>query len=98
MALFRQPSLQVFHLLGQSRNLFLHLLQQQALLTEQRVLLLDSFITLCQLVTQALIFFFNGHGRTLLGFTTFGKSRADLGSYAYLSPLSLAKHSRSKYN
>ena len=81
MAIFGQPSLQVFHLLGQSRNLCLHLLHLQALLAEQSVLLLDSCITLCHLVTQALSFFFNGHACTLLGFTTFGKSRVDQGSY-----------------
>src|SRR6266702_447139 len=81
VAVFRQPILQVFHLLGQSRNLFLHLLHQQALLAEQGFLLLDSCITLCHLFTQALIFFFTGHACTLLGFTTFGKSPADLGSY-----------------
>ncbi len=81
MAIFGQPILQVFHVLGQTSHLFLHLLYQQVLLAEQGFLLLDSFITLCHLFTQALIFFFNGHTVTLLGFTTFGKSRADLGSY-----------------
>jgi hypothetical protein len=33
------------------------------------------------LLAQALIFFFKSHAFTLLGFTTFGKSRANLGSY-----------------
>src|SRR5712691_4687674 len=83
VAIFRQPILQVFNLLGQSRNLFLHLLHLLVLLAELGFLLLDSFITLCHLFTQALIFFFNGHAFTLLGFTTFGKSRADLGSYVF---------------
>src|SRR5712692_6832562 len=83
VAIFRKPILQVFHLLGQTSNLFLHLLHQQALLGEQGFLLLHSFITLCHLFTQALIFFFNGHAFTLLGFTTFGKSPADLGSYVF---------------
>src|SRR5713101_1958517 len=91
VAIFRQPILQVFHLLGQISNLFLHLLHQQALLREQSFLLLDSFITLCHLFTQALIFFFNRHAFTLLGFTTLGKSQADLGSYKNLS-LSYSSH------
>src|SRR5947209_15031197 len=68
--------------------LYLHLLYQQALLAEQDFLLLDAFITLCHLFTQALIFFFHAHASTLLGFTTFGKSPADLGSYV-LSSLGL---------
>ena len=72
-------------MLGQSRNLCLHLLHQQPLLAEQGFLLLDSCIALCQLFTQALIFFFDGHAFTLLGFTTFGKSPADLGSYDLFS-------------
>ena len=83
VAIFGQPILQVFHVLGQSRNLCLHLLQKPALLAEQAFLLLDSLITLCHLFTQALIFFFYGHACTLLGFTTFGNSPADLGSYHY---------------
>jgi len=81
VAVFRQPILQIFHLLGQSRHLFVHLLDQQTLLTELAFLLLDAFITLGYLFAQALIFFFNRHGSTLLGFTTVGKSPADLGSY-----------------
>ena len=82
-AVFRQPILQVFHLLGQISNLGLHLLHQQVLLAEQGFLLLDSFITLCHLFTQALIFFFEAHACTLLAFTPFGKSRMDVGSYMY---------------
>jgi len=58
-----------------------HLLHQQVLLAELGFLLLDSCITLCHLFTQALVFFFNRHTCTLQGFTTFGKSPADLGSY-----------------
>src|SRR5258708_33750534 len=62
---------------GQTSNLFLHLQQHQDLLAEQGFLLLHAFITLCHLLPQALISFFNGHAFTLLGFTTFGKSPAD---------------------
>jgi hypothetical protein len=61
----------------------LHLLHQQVLLAELGFLLLDSCITLCHLFTQALVFFFNRHACTLLGFTTFGKSPANLGSYLF---------------
>src|SRR5258708_4557968 len=74
VAIFGQSILQVFDVLGQRRNLFLHLLDQQALL-------LDAFLTLGQLLTQALIFFFHAHACTLRDFMTFGKSRANLGSY-----------------
>ena len=81
MAVFRQPILQGFHLPGQSRNLFLHLLHQSTLLAEPIFQVLDSFIALCHLFTQALIFFFYAHACTLLGFATFGKPPADLGSY-----------------
>jgi hypothetical protein len=52
------------------------------------LLLLDQFITLPQLLLQMLYFFFHCHACTLLGLTRFGKSPADLGSYAY--PLSSA--------
>jgi hypothetical protein len=81
VAIFRQLILQVFHFPGQTSNLFLHLLHQQVLLAEQSFLLLDSFITLGHLFTQALIFFFNDHAFTLLDFSIFGKSPANLGSY-----------------
>src|SRR5260221_8868887 len=39
------------------------------------------FRSLSQLLTQALIFFFHAHACTLRDFMTFGKSRANLGSY-----------------
>jgi hypothetical protein len=47
---------------------------------------LDHFISLGQLLPQALIFFFKTHSSTLLAFTTFGKSPANLGSYENLEP------------
>src|SRR5437868_6396762 len=81
VAVFRQPILQGFHLPGQSRNLFLHLRHQSTLLAEPIFQVLDSFIALCHLFTQTLIFFFYAHACTLLGFATFGKPPADLGSY-----------------
>jgi len=75
VAIFREPIPQAFHLLAQSTDLLSHLL--------------DHFITLHQLLSQDLIFFaqmiqffFNRHALTLLGLTPFGKSPADLGSYA----------------
>jgi membrane-bound metal-dependent hydrolase YbcI (DUF457 family) len=82
-AVFRQLILDVFRLLGQTRNLCLHLLYQQALLQEQAVLLLNSGITLCQLFTQVLIVFFCRHAFTLLASTSLGKSQANLGSYKF---------------
>src|SRR5581483_2973967 len=84
VAIFGQPTLQVFHLLGQCRHLCLHLLYQQALLRELRFLLLDSGVTLGHLFSQLLIFFFKSHTGTLLGLTTFGKLVGDLGSYENL--------------
>ena len=74
VAIFGQSILQVFDLLGQSCHLVLHLLDQQALL-------LDAFIALGHLLSQVLIFFFHAHVCTLRDFITFGKPRANLGSY-----------------
>jgi hypothetical protein len=80
-AVFCQPILQVFDLLAQGRNLFLHLLHLLILLAKPTFLLLNDGITLGQLLTQALIFFFKAHACTLLALMTFGKSQANLGSY-----------------
>ena len=88
VAIFREPVLQGFHLLTQAAYLLTLLLDQGVLLAEQRLLLLDEFFSLRQLLSQSLIlfsqidqFFFNRHALTLLGLTPFGKSPADLGSY-----------------
>jgi hypothetical protein len=77
VAIFGQSVLQVFDLLGQSCNLIEQLQDQQALL-------LEKFLPLGQLLTQALIFFFHAHAFTLPGSMTFGKSPANLGSYDLL--------------
>jgi hypothetical protein len=81
VAIFREPVLQGFQLLTV-------VLDQGVLLREQRLLLLDDFVSLHQLFSQDLIlfsqrdqFFFDRHALTLLGLTPFGKSPADLGSY-----------------
>ncbi len=88
VAILREPVLQGFHLLAQATHLLTLLLDQGILLPEQRLLLLDEFVSLRQLFPQNPIlfsqikkFFFDRHALTLLGLTPFGKSPADLGSY-----------------
>src|SRR3989442_1235497 len=85
VAIFREPVPQIFHLLAQAAHLLTVVLDQGVLLREQRLLLLDEFVSLRQLFPQTLIlfsqinqFFFNRHALTLLGLTPFGKSPADL--------------------
>ena len=85
VAIFREPVLQGFHLLTQAAYLLTLLLDQGVLLAEQRLLLLDEFISLRQLLSQSLIlfsqidqFFFDRHALTLLALLPFGKSPADL--------------------
>jgi hypothetical protein len=63
-------------------------LDHGVLFREQRLLLLDEFVSLRQSFPQQLIlfsqpdqFFFDRHAPTLLGLTPFGKSPANLGSY-----------------
>jgi hypothetical protein len=80
VAIFRQPILQGFHLLTQTGDLLLHLV--------------DLLIPLRQHFTQDSILFsqvdelfFCRHARTLPGLKSFGKSSADLGSYKLLSNL-----------
>ena len=88
VAIFREPVLQGFQLLTQAAHLLPVVLDHGVLLREQRLLLLDEFVSLRQLFPQHLLlfsqrdqFFFDRHARTLLGLTPFGKSPADLGSY-----------------
>ena len=88
VAIFGEPVLQGFQLLAQAAHLLTLLLDHGVLLAEQRLLLLDEFVSLRQLLPQSLIlfsqrdqFFFNRHALTLLDLTPFGKSPADLGSY-----------------
>ena len=81
VTVFGLSLLQRLHLLRQAADVRLHLLHQAALLFQRGFQVLDPFITLCHLFSQTLIFFFTGHACTLRGFTTFGKSRANLGSY-----------------
>lgn len=80
VAVFRLSLLQRLYLVAQAPHLFLHLLYQDMLLFQRCFQLLDSFITLCQLFTQALVlfsqmhtFFFDRHALTLLGLSTFDK-------------------------
>ncbi len=81
VAIFREPPLQGFDLLAQAAVLLTQLLNQDALLPQQRLLLLDQFVTLRQLLSQSDQFFFDRHALTLLALTSFGKSPANLGSY-----------------
>ncbi len=88
VAIFGELVPQAFDLLAQVAHLLTVLLDHGVLLREQRLLLLDEFVSLRQLFAQLLIlfsqrdpFFFNRHALTLLGLTPFGKSPADLGSY-----------------
>ena len=98
VTIFREPVPQGFQLLVQAAHLLCVLLDHGLLLGEQRLLLLDEFVSLRQLLSQSLIlfsqidqFFFNRHALTLLGLTPFGKSPADLGSY-YRSLSAIIKH------
>ena len=81
VAIFGEPILQGFHLLGQTTVLLTQLLNQDVLLPEQRLLLLDQFITLRQLFSQGDQFFFDRHALTLLALMSLDKSQADLRSY-----------------
>jgi len=81
LAVLREPILQRFDLLHQTRGLLLHLLDQRLLLREHHFQVLNSFITLHQLPVQALLlfsqmdqFFFDRHIPPLLGFRRFDKS------------------------
>ncbi|HZU66462.1 MAG TPA: hypothetical protein VFA09_04220, partial [Ktedonobacteraceae bacterium] len=67
----------------------------------------DALLSLCRLLTQPLIFFFQAHRSTLPAFTTFGKSQADLGSYLettsimgslflQLTPVMFRQHTKSQ--
>ena len=87
-ALFGEPLPQAVDLLAQAAHLLCVVLDHSVLLGEQRLLLLDEFVSLRQLFSQDLIlfsqllqFFFDRHAPTLLGLAPFGKSPADLGSY-----------------
>jgi hypothetical protein len=80
VAVFRLPLLQRFDLVGQAPDLFLHPLHQNMLLFQRAFQMLDSFLTLRQLFTQArvlfsqmLTFFFELHALTLLDFSSFDK-------------------------
>ncbi len=88
VAIFRELVSQRFQLLAQAAHLLLVVLDHGVLFREQRLLLLDEFVSLPQSFPQQLIlfsqpdqFFFDRHARTLLGLTPFGKSPANLGSY-----------------
>ena len=81
VAIFREPLLQGFHLLGQLAVLLTQLLNHDVLLPEQRLLLLDQFVTLRQLRSQRDEFFFDRHALTLLPLMLLGKSPADVSSY-----------------
>jgi len=90
VAIFREPALQGFHLLAQAAHLLTMVLDQGVLFRQQRLLLLDDFVSLRQLFSQHLIlfsqickFFFDCHALTLLGLAPFGKSPAHLGSYLF---------------
>ena len=94
VAIFREPVPHIFHLLAQAAHLLTVVLDHGVLLPQQRLLLLNEFVSLRQLFPQNLIlfsqinqFFFYRHALTLLGLTPFGKSPADLGSYVYLQRL-----------
>jgi hypothetical protein len=76
-----------------SVHLLCVLLDHDVLLGEQR-LLLDEFVSLRQLFSQDLLlfshseqFFFDRHALTLLALTLFGKSPADLRTWAVTSNL-----------
>jgi len=90
VAILREPVLQGLQLLAQAAHLLPVVLDQGVLLRQQRLLLLDSFVSLRQLFPQHRIlfsqrdqFFFDRHAHTLLGLTPFGKSPAHLGSYVF---------------
>ena len=93
VAIFRESVSQGFQLLAQAAQLLPVVLDHGVLLRQQRLLLLDSFIPLRQLLPQTLIlfsqidqFFFDRHTLTLLALTLFGKSPAHLGSYLLFIP------------
>ena len=88
VTVFGEPILQGIDLLAQAAHLLTMVLDHVVLLGEQRLLLLDEFVSLHQLFSQYRIlfsrmlqFFFDLHTSTLLGLAPFGKSPADLGSY-----------------
>jgi hypothetical protein len=88
VAIFREPVLQGFQLLAQAAHLLSVLLDHGVLFREQRLLLLDDFVSLRQFFSQHLIlfsqlckFFLDRHALTLPGLAPFGKSPAHLGSY-----------------
>ena len=90
VAIFREPVLQGFQLLAQAAHLLSVLLDHGVLFREQRLLLLDDFVSLRQFFSQHLIlfsqickFFLDRHALTLPGLAPFGKSPAHLGSYEY---------------
>ena len=90
VAIFRELVSQRFQLLAQAAHLLLVVLDHGVLFREQRLLLLDEFVSLPQSFPQQLIlfsqpdqFFFDRHAPTLLGLTPFGKSPAHLGSYGF---------------
>jgi hypothetical protein len=99
VAIFRESVSQGFQLLAQAAQLLPVVLDHGVLLRQQRLLLLDSFIPLRQLLPQTLIlfsqrdqFFFDRHALTLLALTLFGKSPAHLGSYPTVMILSTHAH------
>ena len=57
VAIFRQSVLQGLHLLAQAAHLLGMLLHHGVLLCEQRLLLLDEFVSLRQLFPQSFILF-----------------------------------------
>jgi hypothetical protein len=90
VAIFGGPVSQGVHLLAQAAHLLPVVLDDGVLLGQQRLLLLDQFVSLRQLFSQYPIlfsqsdqFFFDRHALTLLALTPFGKSPADLGCYLF---------------
>ena len=88
VALLREPVLQGFQLLAQAAYLLTLVLDYGLLLGEQRLLLLDEFVSLRQLFPQRRILFsqrdqflFDRHACTLPALTPFGKSSVHLSSY-----------------
>jgi hypothetical protein len=85
---FASLSAQRLQLRAQAAQLLLVVLDHGVLFREQRLLLLDKFVSLPQSFPQQLLlfsqpdqFFFDRHAPTLLALTPFGKSPANLGSY-----------------
>ena len=88
VAIFRELVSQRFHLLAQTAHLLLVVLDHGVLFREQRLLLLDEFVSLPQSFPQQLIlfsqpdqFFFLRHALTLQCATAFDKPLGDLSSY-----------------